>query len=526
LIACCLGLLGISLAGRAQQRAAGSATPSAQDRPTPTDASTTGQEPRKTLAVRIPCKGMIDEGLFKSLQRRAEQAIAMGADYLILEIGTYGGLVIAADKISDYFILDLNKRVHTVAYVSERAISAGALISVACQDIVMLEHTTIGDCAPIMMGTSIEGVEREKLESPIRAAFARSAEANGYPRALLEAMVSQHLEIWRVRNNQTGAWEFFETDDLPTDEAAYDLANKQRIVKEGELLTLTASEARDYGVARAVVQDYEGVLTFLAARDGVRFSPQRITLRTSWSEELVRWLNSPVVVSVLVLVAMLGVYIEFNTPGIGLPGAVAVIAIVTLIGSKYLVDMANWIEVAIFMLGLVLLMVEVFVLPGFGVAGVTGILCIVAGLFGMLVRNAPGEIPWPDDPIAWNELASQLTGISIGILVFILLAVLFARYLPHLPLFRGLILQPVARPGPLTPPVEGPREATVTSLSVGERGRAVTPLRPAGQVRFGQRLVDVVARGEFVPRDGAVRIVEIQGNHVVVVYDPDEEQTT
>jgi len=477
------------------------------------------------LAVRIPCTGMIDEGLFESIRRRTEEAISLGADYLIFDIDTYGGLVVAADQISDFFILDLNKRVHTVAYVSKRAISAGALISVACEDIIMLEHTTIGDCAPIMIGTSVEGVEREKMESPIRAAFSRSAEANGYPDALLQAMVSQHLEVWQVRNNRTGQWEFFETDDLPTDEEAYDVQGKQRVVKEGELLTLTASQAKDYGIARAVVKDYDEVLAFLAERDGVRFSPERITLRTSWSEDMVRWLNSPAVLSVLVLVAMLGLYMEFNTPGVGLPGAVALAAIAVIVGSKYLVDLANWIEVAIFVLGIVLLMVELLLLPGFGVAGVTGILCILVGLFGMLVRNAPGELPWPKDAIAWNELASQLTGVAVGLLVFVVIAVLFARYMPHVPLFRGLILPPVAKPGPAPAAVTASPEEPAAPVTTGERGRAVSPLRPVGQARFGTRVVDVVAQGEFVAVGAPVRIVEVHGNRVVVIYDPGQEDT-
>ena len=475
------------------------------------------------MAVRIPCAGMIDKGLFASIQRRTEQAIELGADYLVFDIDTYGGLVVAADQISDFFILDLNKRVHTVAYVSKRAISAGALISVACEDIIMLEHTTIGDCAPIMMGTSIEGVEREKLESPIRAAFSRSAEANGYPDALLQAMVSQHLEVWKVRNSQTGQWEFFETDDLPGDETVYDIEGKQRVVKEGELLTLTASQAEDYGIARAVVRDYEDVLSFLAKRDGVRFASDRITLRTSWSEELVRWLNSPAVLSVLVLVAMLGLYMEFNTPGVGLPGAVALAAIVIIVGSKYLVDMANWIEVAVFILGVVLLMVELLVIPGFGVAGVAGILCIMFGLFGMLIRNTPDEIPWPRDAIAWSELASQLSGIAAGLLAFVVLAVLFARYMPQLPLFRSLILAPVAKPGPSPAVVTDLPGEAATTLVVGEQGVTVSPLRPAGQARFGTRVVDVVAGGEFVPVAAPVRIVEIHGNRVVVVHDPGKE---
>ena len=146
--------------------------------------------PRDAKAVVIPCKGMIDQALFYSIKRRSEIALTAGADYLIYQIETYGGLVDAADSIAKYLIQQVAPRGHTVAYVTTEAISAGALISVSCQDIIMRENTTIGDAAPITMGGKLEGVEREKAESFVRAAFQRAAEANGYPPLLLKAMVT------------------------------------------------------------------------------------------------------------------------------------------------------------------------------------------------------------------------------------------------------------------------------------------------------------------------------------------------
>jgi membrane-bound serine protease (ClpP class) len=233
----------------------------------------------------------------------------------------------------------------------------------------MLENTTIGDCAPMQLGTKLEGVEREKAESFIRAVFMRAAEANGYPAALLKAMVSMQVEVYRVKNLQTGEYEFFETDKLPKDPNKYNLDDKELIVKNDELLTLTASQSFEYGIARAQVETIGGVFEFLAERDGVTFAGEPMVLKTNWSEEMVRWLNSPAVMAVLVMLAMLGVYIEFNTPGVGLPGLVAAICFAIIIGSKYLVGMANWVEVALFFIGVLLLMVEIFVLPGFGIAG-------------------------------------------------------------------------------------------------------------------------------------------------------------
>ena len=369
-----------------------------------------GSEPNDTVvdaptvkAAVIICKGMIDDGLYKSIQRRTQMALDQDVKYLIYEIQTYGGLVQSADDISKYFILDVGKRAHTVAYVTTEAISAGAMISVSCRDIIMLENTTIGDCAPIVLGGKLEGVEREKTESFIRAVFMRAAEANGYPAALLKAMVTMQEKVYRVKNLQTGDYEFFEDRDLPQDPNKYGLDDKELVVDDDELLTLTASQAFEYGIARAKVKDRAGALDFLAERDGVTFDAEPIVLHTIWSEEMVRWLNSPAVMAVLVMIAMLGVYIEFNTPGVGLPGLAAVICFVIIIGSKYVVGLANWVEVALFAVGILLLLVEIFVLPGFGLAGITGIICIIAGVFGMLIKNPPDRLPWPQDAIAWSD---------------------------------------------------------------------------------------------------------------------------
>ena len=150
---------------------------------------------------------------------------------MIYEIGTYGGILQSGDDISKYFILDVGKKAHTVAYITTEAISAGAMISVSCQDIIMIENATIGDCAPISFGGKLEGVEREKTESFTRAAFDRAAESNGYPQALLRSMVTMQIEVHKIKNLETGQYEFFESVRLPKDPNKYDITNKELIVK-------------------------------------------------------------------------------------------------------------------------------------------------------------------------------------------------------------------------------------------------------------------------------------------------------
>ena len=479
------------------------------------DVNSVDVKPSATAVV-IACKGMIDDGLYKSIQRRTQIALEGGADYLVYEISTYGGLVKSADDISKYFILEVAKKAHTVAYITTEAISAGAMISVSCQDIIMLENTTIGDCAPIVMGGKLEGTEREKAESFIRATFDRAAEANGYPSALLTAMVSMHKKVYRVKNLETDEYEFFENEMLPKDPNKYGLKDKELVVVDGEILTLTSSKAFEYGIARAVVEDRGGVFDFFAKRDGVVFVGEPTVLRTLWSEEMVRWINSPAVMAVLVMLAMLGLYIEFNTPGLGLPGLVAVICFVIIIGSKYLIGLANWVEVALFVVGVLLLLVEIFLLPGFGVAGFLGITCMVAGLFGMLIKNPPEKLPWPETAFDWKVFVDGLAGMSLGFAGFLVLAFLLAKYLPKMQFLHGLILMPVVKSGTMPISMTTLPEVEDVPVRVGDGGVVVSPLRPIGQAKFGEAIMDVVTHAEFIENGEKVEITEIHGNRVVV----------
>jgi len=480
------------------------------------------ETPTVTAAV-IPCKGMIDNGLYKSIRRRTEIALDNGAQYLVYEIGTYGGLVQSADDISKFLILEVGKKAQTVAYVTTEAISAGALVSVACKDIIMLKNTTIGDCAPIQIGGKLEGVEREKAESFVRAAFMRAAEANNYPVALLKAMVSMRIEVYRVQNLQTSEpnepkFEFFESDELPKDANLYDLNNKEIVAKKDEILTLTASRAHKYGIARTLVDDRSEVFEFLAKRDGVTFTSEPMVLETNWSEEMVRWINSPVATGILMMIALLGIYIELSTPGVGLPGLAAVICFAIIFGSKYLIGLANWVEIALFVTGLLLLMIEIFVTPGFGVIGGLGIICMLAGLFGILIANKPDELPWPKTDFDWDLLLNGVLAFTLGILGSVAAVWLLGKHLPKLQLFSALILTPstagqqVRIKASMTAPVEG----RAVSVNIGDIGEATSPLRPAGKARFASAIVDVVAEGDFLEKGAKVKIIEIHGNRVVV----------
>ncbi len=470
----------------------------------------------KTAAI-LTCHDMIDDGLYQSIKRRSAEAINRGSDYLILEVQTYGGWVKSADDIGKHLILDLGDKIHTVAYVNTEAISAGSMISVSCKDIIMRKNTTIGCSAPITgSGSEMGEDEREKSESFVRATFSRAAGANGYPEALLKAMVSRDLEVWQVQNLQTKQMEYYEKEFLPTDPNSYDIKQKKLIVKEGQLLTLTANKAKEYGIARAVVDDVDEALAFLAKRDGVTISSEIIRLDTMWSEEMVRWLRSPAVMSILILGILLGVYVEFNTPGLGIPALLAATCLVILVTSRYMIGMANWIEIALLIVGFILIMIEIFVIPGFGIAGFSGIICIIAGMIGMLVKNPPGEMPWPEGEEAWDLFTDGLFGMSMGFLAFVVLAIVLAKYMDRIPLLRTFVLKSSLAKAKMTASKTYEPQSQQSPLVAGQIGTVITALRPAGKVQFDNCIADVVADGAFVEKDKTVKVLEVHGNHVVV----------
>lgn len=464
----------------------------------------------------IECSGLIDDGLYKSIIRRSEAAIADGADYLFFKISTYGGLVKSADDISKYFILDLGGKVRTIAYIETEAISAGAMISVSCQDIIMRENTLVGDCAPIVMGQKLEGVEREKAETFIRETFARAAQANGYPEILLKAMVTDRIKVYRIKNIAKDTFEFFDADALPKDANEYDLANIELIDKDDQILTLTAQKAYDYGIARAVVKDINEAYSFIESRDGVVFENPPKVYDTNWSEELVRFLTSPTVTGILFMVALLGVYIEVNTPGIGLPSLVAVVCFGVIFGSRFLIDLANWVEVAIFAIGVILLLIEIFVIPGFGLTGFFGIVLIIVGLFATLVKNAPDQLPIPQNPLDWQDLQNGALGLLGGFVGFLILAWWITKYLPEFEFFSGLALKPYSGGAGANIVMTADSAADKADVKVGDIGVVRTILRPSGTADFGGSMVDVLSEAEFIEIGNRVKIVKIEGNRVFV----------
>jgi len=476
---------------------------------------------KPTRVFVIPVREEIKTKTFKAMERKALRCRSAGADLVILDMDTFGGGVIAALNIARLLKVELAD-IYTVCYARTRAISAGALIALACNEIVMTPVGKLGDCAPIVMGGKLEGVEREKGESPLRTEFAESAQDNGYPIPLAESMVTMGRAVWLIRNKGTRELRYVLGRDwrgrvdapegLTTAPSApaseWELL---RVVVPGtELLTMRPKQALEYGFAsRLIAAPLDAPLKGILADFGAAGAPT--VLGDTWSEKLVGILTSPAVVGFLFFVAILCAYVEMHTPGFGIAGAVAIACFAILFGANYLIGLSQVWEIALFGVGVVLLVVELFI-PGFGVFGIAGILCCVAGLLAMLIPNAPGKWPVPSSPLEWDVFARGLFAVLAGAVAATIAGALLAKHLPKMPLAKRLVLPAPAGAG--GPPV--PDASPMQRIAVGATGVVEGVCRPVGKVRFGDDLLDAMTEGDTIEAGAAVRVIRREGNRLVV----------
>jgi membrane-bound serine protease (ClpP class) len=420
-------------------------------------------EPQRIVYV-VPIDGIIDLGLAPFVQRVLDEATAAGAAAVVLEINTFGGRVDAAVQIRDAL---LDSRVRTIAFVNKRAISAGALISLAAETIVMADGGTIGAAAPVAMGRSGAAAQPvdEKTVSYVRKEFRATAESRKRPLLLAEAMADADVEV-------------------------------PGVIEKGKLLTLTTEEALQHKVADARADTLQEALqrVGLGGAEIRRTSP-------NWAENLVRFLTHPVVSSLLITIAMVGIIVELRTPGLGLAGGLGIGSLAMFLWGHWLVQLAGWEELLLALAGAALLAVEVFVLPGFGIAGAAGILALLAAL--VLSMLGPGDTP---------QVVMLAAGrVVLALLLALLASLLLLRFLPRLPFGGRLILRTEldSTRGYASAPRSDAR-------LLGKRGRATSPLRPAGIAEFEGHRVDVVSEGDLIDAGQIVEVIRVDGNRIVV----------
>ena len=418
--------------------------------------------PAGAVVVRIPINGTIDLGLAALVTRAL--ASHQDAAAVLLDINTLGGRVDAAIQVRDAL---LESKVKTIAFVHPRAISAGALISLACDYILMAKGGSIGAATPIQLGEGGAQPVEEKMVSYFRTEMRATAEAKGRRGDIAEAMVDSQVHI----------------DD---------------VVVAGKLLTLDTAAALELGMADAEADSVQAVLDQL----GLGAAPTT-TVDENWAELLVRFLTDPVVSGLLMSLGTLGILIELYTPGVGIPGALGVLSLGLFFGGHLLVNLAGLEELLLLVVGLGLLAAEVFVIPGFGVAGVLGILCIFAALALSLI-GLPVSVVLSTS--AWVE---PLTRVSTALVVTVVLMIIALRFLPRTRAGRGLVLSTAAG-----------RDAGFVAADqrrfLGQEGTAESDLRPSGVARFGDDRIDVVSEGGYIARGCRVRVTLVEGARIVV----------
>lgn len=409
---------------------------------------------------RVPVSGTIELGLAPFVSRSIREAQRANARAIVLVLDTPGGRIDAAERIADA-VRDATIPVY--ALIDRRAFSAGAMIALAADSIFMRPGAVIGAATPVSGQTG----ERlpEKYVSAMRAEFRALAEDHGIDPRLAEGMVDENIEIPGIK-------------------------------PRGQLLTLSTDEAVRLGVAKGgEIADLERMLSAL----GLSGAPV-VSMSTNWAEALVRFLSNPVVAPLLMSLGMLGLIMELKTPGFGFAGVTGLVLMALFFGSHWIVGLAGWLEVILIVAGLAALMAEIFVLPGFGIAGFLGLGSIGAGFFLALIGN------YPSTADLWGALA----GVGVGLVIFVALLVAFLRHLPVSRRLGGILhREDIAA-------AEGYIAAPVRRELVGKQGTTLSELRPTGVAEIEGERVDVTTEGEFLGPGTPITVVRAEAMRLVV----------
>jgi membrane-bound serine protease (ClpP class) len=433
--------------------------------------------------VIIPVKEDITQNTVYLIRRGLRQAEQQKAKALVIDMDTHGGSVDATEKI-----LALLKRapMKTFTYVNTKAYSAGAFIAAGTNRIYMAPGSVIGAATPVMMmpGSGVQELPKsyeEKINSAMRALIRTTAQDKGHNPDVFEAMVDADKGL---------------------------VVNGTTISPKGKVLTLTNEEAqKTYGkppkplLSAGTVKE----LSELLAREKLD-AVETEEIRLTGFEQVARFLTA--ISPILILLGLLGIYVEMNTPGFGFPGIGAILCFVLVFFGSYLAGLAGWEHLLLLLLGVALLAIEIFLIPGFGVTGIAGIVCVCGALLLMMTERLPGGSWWWP---SWEQVQMPLIKLCFSVVGAVIGAYIIGKFLPKTPLWKRMELSPAAVTAP--EPLAG--VAPQTKL-LGEIGVAETQLRPAGKARFAGQLVDVVTQGDLIEKGQRVKVIEAAGARIVV----------
>ena len=415
---------------------------------------------QKSNVMVMEIKDEIDPRMLRYVKLAIEHAEKIKADYVVIDMDTYGGVLTDAKEIVD-LIMDFKKPIWV--YINSDAASAGALISIACDSIYMSPGATIG-AATVVEGAGGEAAP-DKYQAYMRGIMRATAEKNGRNPRIAEGMVDERIVIDSIK-------------------------------QEGRVITFTTSEAIKFGYCEAQVESIEEILK----RNKIE-NYEISTFRLGTIEKIIAFALNPFISGLLILIIIGGIYFELQTPGIGFALFAAVTALVLYLIPYYLNGLADYWEIIALFIGILLIIAEIFVIPGFGVAGVAGITLTVVSLILIMLNNDYFNFEFV--PLGDIVVASAVAfgGLTAG------MAVLFFG---GTRLMQSKAFQRIA----LTDTQESSKGYTVNSLTKsmnGKTGTAYTVLRPSGKVMIDDQLFDAFTRGDYVEKGDAIIVIESEG---------------
>lgn len=434
--------------------------------------------------VQIDLKKEIGSTTWIYVEKGFKQAHELQARGVILNMNTYGGLVVHADSIRTAI---LNSDIPVYAFINNNAASAGALIAIACDSIYMRKGANIGAATVVdQTGSAMP----DKYQSYMRSTIRSTAEAHGKDTIIVKG---REEVVWR-------------RDPLIAEAMVDERIVIPNLVDSGKVLTFTTSEAIQYRFCEGEAESVDDIIRHQLGYPDYEL----VHFKPTWFDETMGWLTSPGIQAFLIMLIVFGIYHEIQTPGLGISGLIAVIAAALYFAPLYLEGLAsNW-EIALFFVGLILLLVELFVIPGFGVAGISGVLLMVGGLILALLDNWRFNFEMVTIPDANKAILTVVAGLALGFTGMLFLITRVGR--------KGFMYRiALTKEEKVT---EGYiAVSTEERTFVGKSGIAGTILRPAGKVIIDNEYLDAVALYGYINQGEKVRIVKYENAQLYVVKD-------
>ena len=469
------------------------------------------QEQKYSHGVLIRIEGVIGPMLAAYFERKLDAAKAEGADLIILEIDSPGGtLADSLDMAGRLRDLDF---AHTVAYVPKQALSGAAIMALGCDDIIMAPTALIGDAGPIFQDANSQfRFAPEKIVSHLAQEVRGLAAAKARAPALAEAMVDKNLQVFRAKDKKTGEKTCKSKPEIEASPEQWEIIAPIAESGHDRFLELSGRRAVEVALAQGLAETRDDL------KDRYKLPGDLTILEPSGVDTFVYVLYNPFIIAILIIVGLIGLYIEFLSPGMGIGGLIAGLCFALFFWSHFLGGTANWFDVMLFAVGVLCLIAELVIIPGFGVVGLTGVVLILVSLI-----MACQKFLIPQNNRELTQLTHTLLIIFCSGGGFLLAAFLISKKFGSIPLFNKMMLRP---PHPVygfrdepanlaNPPVASPLENQIT-VKIGDVGIAQSSMRPAGKARFGAQIIEVATDGDFIPQGRRVEVVEQSGGRIIV----------